>query len=87
MAEEQKIATVGKGYSYLFASFLTGLVALQSVNLSVETGADKLEIKLSTRELPAHIFIPSVALIASILGLNTDSIALAVGKFLSRESD
>ncbi|BDA74398.1 hypothetical protein CAL7716_085640 [Calothrix sp. PCC 7716] len=85
--EQQKIATIGKGYSYLFASFLTGLVALQSVNLSLETGANKLEIKISTKEVPAHVFIPSVALIASILGLNTDSIAMAIGKFFSRESN
>jgi hypothetical protein len=82
---EKKIATVGKGYSYLFAIFLTGLVALQSVNLSVENDADKLQIKISTRELQAHIFIPYVTLIASILGLNTDSIAMAIGRFLNQE--
>lgn len=85
--DNKKIATVGKGYSYLFAVFLTGLVALQSVNLSVENTADGIQIKLSTKELPAHIFIPSVALIASILGLNTDSIALAIGRFLNQESN
>ncbi|MBW4598987.1 MAG: hypothetical protein KME29_05065 [Calothrix sp. FI2-JRJ7] len=85
---EKKIVTIGKGYSYLFAIFLTALVSLQALDLQVEyVGADKNpQIKIATREVPAHVFIPSVVFIASILGLNTDAITAAVGRLFGRET-
>lgn len=83
---EKQIAVVGKGYSYLFASFLTLFIVLQSLNFSFENTDEKLQIKLSIRETPIHIFLPSVSIIAAVLGLNTDAIALSVGKFLNQEN-
>ncbi|MEH2393869.1 MAG: hypothetical protein V7K21_20120 [Nostoc sp.] len=75
---------LGKGYSYLFALFLTTLIGVQSINTSfkIETGG-KIEFAIATRELNAQIFYPCVVLIAGILGLPTDTIALAFGKLLS----
>ena len=83
---EKQVAVVGKGYSYLFASFLTLFIVLQSLNFSFENGDEKLQIKLSIKETPIHIFIPSISVIAAVLGLNTDQIALSVGKFLNQEN-
>ncbi|MEH1777160.1 hypothetical protein [Nostoc sp.] len=76
---------LGKGYSYLFALFLTTLIAAQSTEVSfkIETGG-KIEFAIATRELNAQIFYPCVVLIAGILGLPTDAIALAVGHFLTK---
>jgi hypothetical protein len=83
---EKQVAVVGKGYSYLFASFLTLFVTLQSLNFSIENTDEKLQIKLSIKEIPIHVFIPSISVIAAVLGLNTDAIALSVGKFLNQEN-
>lgn len=85
-SHDKQIAVVGKGYSYLFASFLTLFITLQSLNFSLENTDEKLQIKLSIREIPIHVFIPSISIIAVVLGLNTDAIALSVGKFLNQEN-
>lgn len=85
-SQEKQASVVGKGYSYLFASFLTLFITLQSLNLSLENTDEKLQIKLSIREIPAHVFIPSIAVIAALLGINTDALALSVGKFLNQEN-
>ncbi|WP_179072084.1 hypothetical protein [Nostoc sp. C057] len=39
---------------------------------------------IASRELNAQIFYPCVVLIAGILGLPTDTIALALGQFLTK---
>ncbi|PHJ59570.1 hypothetical protein VF14_08830 [Nostoc linckia z18] len=81
-----KNSRLGKGYSYLFAAVLTGLLVGQSLNISLKfnnSGFEKFDI--ATRELNGAIFYPCVALIAAILGLPTDAIALALGHFLSSE--
>jgi hypothetical protein len=83
---KQAIATVGKGYSYLFATFLTLFVVLQSVNFSAENTDQKLLIKISLKEVPIYVFIPSISVIAAVLGLDTDAVALQIGKFLNQEN-
>ncbi len=80
-----KDSSLGKGYSYLFAVVLTALLVGQSVNISLKfnnSGFERFDI--GTRELNGAIFYPCVALIAAILGLPTDTIALALGHFLTK---
>lgn len=80
-----KESRLGKGYSYLFAIALTAVVASQSLFISFETNkAGDFKIAVHSRELNAQIFIPCVALIAGILGLPTDTIALALGQILTK---
>jgi hypothetical protein len=85
--DTSQTAVIGKGYSYLFASMLTLFVTLQSFNFSVDNSEEKLQVKLSIKEVPIHVFIPSISVIAAILGLNTDAIALSIGKFLSQNQE
>lgn len=76
---------IGKGYSYLFALSLTAVVASQSVDIQFKTNfRGDFQIALASRELNTQIFYPCVGLIATILGLPTDAIALALGQFLSK---
>ena len=75
---------LGKGYSYLFTLCLTAVITTQSVNVQFKVNSkSEFEIAIATRELNAQIFYPCVVLIAVILGLPTDAIALAFGKILS----
>ena len=75
---------LGKGYSYLFALALTTVIVSQSININFKTNyKGDFEIAIATRELNTQIFIPCVILIAGILGLPTDAIALAFGKILT----
>lgn len=76
---------LGKGYSYLFALFLTTLIAAQSTDISfkIESGG-KIEFAIASREINPQVFYPCVVLIAGILGLPTDAIALAFGHFLTK---
>ena len=76
---------IGKGYSYLFAIALTTLIAGQSVNISLKNGKDGLEWAIATRELNTQVFYPYVMLIAAILGVPTDALALAFGKFVTKD--
>ncbi|MBW4677674.1 MAG: hypothetical protein KME52_27845 [Desmonostoc geniculatum HA4340-LM1] len=75
---------LGKGYSYLFALFLTALIAAQSTDISFKFSKSGVEFAIASRELNAQIFYPCVVLIAGILGLPTDAVALAVGHFLTK---
>ncbi|MBN3875191.1 hypothetical protein [Nostoc sp. JL23] len=79
---------LGKGYSYLFALLLIAVLASQLVNLQLKTNrAGEFEWAVSTREISVQIFYPCVLLIAGILGLPTDAIALAFGQFLTKGRD
>ena len=79
---------LGKGYSYLFALFLTTLIASQSTDISFKINNEgKVEFAIASRELNAQIFYPCVVLIAGILGLPTDAIALAFGRLLTKERE
>ncbi|MBW4675929.1 MAG: hypothetical protein KME52_18480 [Desmonostoc geniculatum HA4340-LM1] len=83
-----KDSRLGKGYSYLFAVVLTGLLVGQSVDISLKFNNSGFErFAIASRELNAQIFYPCVALIAAILGLPTDTIALALGHFLTKERE
>ncbi len=79
-----KDSQIGKGYSYLFALALTAVIASQSVNVQFKFNKSGIEFAIATRELNAQIFYPCVVLIAGILGLPTDAIALALGQFLTK---
>ncbi|MCC5640357.1 hypothetical protein LC593_31895 [Nostoc sp. CHAB 5844] len=77
---------IGKGYSYLFSTILTALIASQSV--SVEFQTDKTgdyHLSVASRDLNVQLFTAGVGIIATILGLPTDALALALGHFLSKE--
>ncbi|NDJ20989.1 hypothetical protein GS682_04880 [Nostoc sp. B(2019)] len=84
-----KESRLGKGYSYLFAITLTAVLASQSVNIQFKSNrAGDFQISIASRELNTQIFYPCVGIIATILGLPTDAIALALGKILTnRESE
>jgi hypothetical protein len=75
---------LGKGYSYLFALFLTTLVGVQSIDISFKFNKSGIEFAIASRELNAQIFYPCVVLIAGILGLPTDAVALTLGRFLTK---
>jgi hypothetical protein len=80
-----KDSRIGKGYSYLFAVILIALLVGQSIDIHFKTNqAGEYEWAIASRELNAQIFYPCVALIAAILGLPTDAIALALGQFLTK---
>lgn len=72
---------LGKGYSFLFAIALTGLLGFSS--LEFKYSRDK-GVEVSSRDIPLVILIPGVFLIAGALGINTDPIAALLGAFLDR---
>lgn len=86
MASEDKTAlkTCGKGYSYLFAIALTGLLCWQS-NAIKYSKADGWEWQ--TKEVPAHVLYGYLFLVASTLGFDTDKLASAVGRTLSEKEE
>lgn len=77
-----RMSRLGKGYSFLFSIALTVLMVWQScdVKYSAQSG---LEVK--TRDVPLAILVPSFFLIAGALGLNTDPLAQALGRFLGKD--
>jgi hypothetical protein len=57
----------------------------QSIDISFKTNKPgDFEFAIASRELNAQIFYPCAALIAGILGLPTDTIALALGQILTK---
>lgn len=76
-----KKTTLGKGYAYLFAIAITGLLCWQSVDIK-STKNEGLE--WHTKEVPVHLLAGYVFLVASSLGFNTDAIAVALGNALSQ---
>jgi hypothetical protein len=85
---QPKDSRIGKGYSYLMAIALTFLIAWQSVDIRLTTNSkQEFQVSVASRELNAQFFTAAVGLIATILGLPTDAIALALGRFLSDEKD
>lgn len=74
---------MGKGYSYLFAIALTTFLGFQAIHFKADS--DHWEISLSP--VPVQIWIPGVTLIASVLGLDTDKLAEALGVLLSGKRD
>jgi hypothetical protein len=82
---EQKDSQLGKGYSYLMAIAFTFLIAWQSVDIRFTTDSkQQFQFSIASRELDSRLFVAGVGLIATILGLPTDAIALAIGSFLSK---
>ncbi|MCC5636293.1 hypothetical protein LC593_10575 [Nostoc sp. CHAB 5844] len=86
---QPKDSQLGKGYSYLGAIALTLLITWQSVDIKFETNSKhEFQIAIASRELNAQFFTAAVGLIATILGLPTDALAMALGKILSeKETD
>ena len=85
IASPKNDSRLGKGYSYLFALFLTGLISSQSVDINFKfNSSGEFKFAIASRELNTQIFYPCVVLIAAILGLPTDAVALAVGRFLTK---
>jgi hypothetical protein len=80
-----KDSRLGKGYSYLFALFLTALIGSQSLDISFKfDNSGEFKFAIASRELNPQVFYPCVVLIAGILGLPTDAVALAVGHLLTK---
>lgn len=77
-----RMSRLGKGYSFLFSIALTVLVAWQSCDVKY---SDQRGLEIQTRDVPLAILVPSFFLIAGALGLNTDPLAQALGRFLSKE--
>lgn len=79
-----KDSPVGKGYSYFFAFILLGLMGLQTVRVEMEFPKNQLpEIKsFSVKEIPETLAIAQIGLIACLLGVPTDGIAIKLAKLL-----
>lgn len=77
----RKQQQLGKGYSFLFALALTGLLTISSFDFRYSR--DK-GWEVSTRDIPLLVLIPSLFLIAGALGINTDPIAERLGAILSK---
>lgn len=71
---------LGKGYSYLFALALTGLLVWQSASIGYDREKGW---SLATKDLPLTLLIPVLVLIGTALGLPTDTLASSVGKVLT----
>lgn len=79
---------LGKGYSYFFAFALIFLMISQCIDFRYKTNNTGYpEVAIATRPIDLRIFYPSVFLIAAILGLPTDAIMLAFGRFLSSRKE
>lgn len=79
-----KDSPVGKGYSYFFAFIITGLMGLQAIRVEVDFPKDQLpEIKsFSIEEVPQALAIAQISIVAYLLGVPTDSIAVKIAKIL-----
>jgi hypothetical protein len=89
MKKGSKDSIVGKGYSYFFAFLLVATMFLSSVRIEIEFPKNKLpEIKsFSIREIPELSMIAHLAIIAYLLGVPTDSIALKIARMFPEEKD
>lgn len=76
-----KINRIGKGYSYLFATVLTALLAWHSFNVKYSK-ANGLEVE--TKDIPTGLLVGYIFLVGGALGINTDPLAEKLGKFLSK---
>ncbi len=77
---------IGKGYSYLFAAILTALITSQTISIEFKTDkSGDYHFSVASKDLNVQLFTAGVGIIATILGLPTDAIAIAIGSFLSKE--
>ncbi len=88
-AMSKKDSIVGKGYSYFFAFLLVATMFMSSIRIEIEFPKNKLpEIKsFSLKEIPELSAIAHLAIIAYLLGVPTDSIAIKIAQFLHPEKD
>ena len=85
----KKDSIVGKGYSYFFAFLLLATMFMSGIRIEIEFPKNKLpEIKsFSLREIPELSAIAHLAIIAYLLGVPTDSIAIKIAQFLHPDKD
>jgi hypothetical protein len=85
--KDSKDSIVGKGYSYFFAFLLVATMFLASIRVEIEFPKNKLpEIKsFSIEEIPELSAIAHLAIIAYLLGVPTDSIAIKIAQMLHPE--
>lgn len=76
-----KGSRIGKGYSYLFATVLTALLAWHSFTVKY-TKNDGLEVQ--TKDIPTGLLVGYIFLVGGALGINTDPIAEKLGNLLSK---
>lgn len=76
-----RMTRLGKGYTFLFCTALTGLLAWQSCSIKYNRGEG---LEFQTKEVPLTILVPCLFLIAGAAGINTDAIAKTLGDWLSR---
>lgn len=89
MSKSKKDSIVGKGYSYFFAFLLVTTMLLSSIRIEVDFPKNKLpEIKsFSLKEIPELQAIAHLAIIAYLLGVPTDSIAIKIAQLLHKDED
>lgn len=87
--KNSKDSIVGKGYSYFFAFLLVSTLLLSSIRIEIDFPKNKLpEIKsFSIKEIPEVSAIAHLAIIAYLLGVPTDNIAIKIAQFLHPEKD
>ncbi len=88
-AMSKKDSIVGKGYSYFFAFLLVVTMFMSSIRIEIEFPKNKLpEIKsFSLEEIPELSVIAHLTIIAYLLGVPTDSIAIKIAQFLHPDKD
>lgn len=74
---------MGKGYSYAMALVLTLFLAGQSIRFKATN--DGWEVNLDP--IPIQVYVPGIAVIASVLGLRTDGLMQAFGILLSGKKE
>lgn len=71
---------MGKGYSYFLALVLTMFLGSQSLRVKVDGNGWEVGVE----PIPMTVFIPGIAVIASVLGFETDPIMSAFGALLTK---
>ena len=71
---------MGKGYSYFLALVLTMFLGSQSLRLKVDGNGWEIGVE----PVPMHVFIPGIAVIASVLGFETDRLMSGFGGLLTK---
>lgn len=85
----KKDSIVGKGYSYFFALLLVVTMFASSIRIEIDFPKGKFpEIKsFSLKEIPELQAIAHLAIIAYLLGVPTDSIAIKIAQLLHKDED
>ena len=88
MKKARKILAIDKGYRCFFAFLMLAAMVLSSVRVEISFSNNLPEIKsFSIQKIPQASAIAHLAIIAYLLGVPTDSIALKIARMLHPEEE